>query len=124
MSGSKILLDTNIIVYFLNGDDTLTTFLDGKIPYVSFITKLELLSYSSITKKEEAKISAFLRECVVIHTNTDIENEVIRLRKKYKIKLPDSIIMASALYHDLPLITADKDFEKVKELNVISYSQS
>lgn len=121
MNGNKIFLDTNIVIYFLEGDDTLTAFLDRKIPYISFITKLELLGFESISNEQEMKIEAFLSECIVIGINSEIEKEVIRIRKKYKVKLPDSIIMATAIYHDLPLITADRDFERIKELNVIHY---
>lgn len=121
MSGNKLFLDTNIIIYFLEGDDTLTTFLNGKIPYISFITKLELLGHESITNEQEIRIEAFLSDCIIIGLNPDIEQVVIRIRKKYRVKLPDSIIMATAIYHDIPLITADRDFEKVEELNVIYY---
>lgn len=123
MSGNKIFLDTNIIVYFLNGDDTLTTFLDNKIIYISFITKLELLGYQSLNKNQETQIKNFLSECIVIGTNISIESEVIKIRKKHKIKLPDCIIMASAIHHDIPLITADRDFDKIKELNIIYYTR-
>jgi len=42
MNGNKLLLDTNIILYLLDGDNTLVNILEGKIPYVSFITELEL----------------------------------------------------------------------------------
>lgn len=121
MNGNKLFLDTNIIIYFLEGDETLTTFLNGKIPYISFVTKLELLGYESITQEQEIRIEVFLSEYIIIGLNPDIEREVIRIRKKYRVKLPDSIIMATAVYHDIPLVTADRDFEKVKELNVIYY---
>jgi predicted nucleic acid-binding protein len=43
------------------------------------------------------------------------------VRKNYNTKLPDSIIIASALYLDLPLITPDVEFKKVEELTLIQY---
>jgi predicted nucleic acid-binding protein len=43
------------------------------------------------------------------------------LRKIYNTKLPDSIIIATALYLDLPLITSDVEFKKVDELMMIHY---
>ena len=43
MSGKEILADTNIIIYLLQGDNTLEDILQGKQLYVSFITELELL---------------------------------------------------------------------------------
>jgi predicted nucleic acid-binding protein len=49
--------------------------------------------------------------------------KVIAIRKKYKIKIPDSIVIATSLYLDLPLVTADSDFRKVEELNLIFYER-
>lgn len=37
------------------------------------------------------------------------------------MKLPDSIIAATAYYLGIPLISADKDFMVVKEINFIAY---
>jgi predicted nucleic acid-binding protein len=63
MNGDKLFLDTNIIIYLLNGDKTLSELLQGKTASVSFITQLELLNYSGITQKESLKIREFLQEC-------------------------------------------------------------
>ena len=52
---------------------------------------------------------------------TWIQQETIKIRKKYSIKLSDSIIIATATYLDLPLITSDTDFKKVDELTLIHY---
>jgi predicted nucleic acid-binding protein len=41
------------------------------------------------------------------------------LKKKYSIKLPDAIIAATAIWYKIPLITADKGFEKIEELELI-----
>jgi len=97
MSGDKLFLDTNIIVYFLSGDETLADLIDEKTVYISFVTQLELLSYSELTKSEENRIEEFLSKCVIIDINSEIKRHVISLRKFYKLKLPDSIIIASAL---------------------------
>ena len=123
MNGNKLFLDTNIIVYFLEGDDTLAGFLNGRTIYISFITQLELLSYSHITPDEEERIEQFLSQCIVTDINPAIKKETIRLRKHYRLKLPDSIVMATSLYHDLPLVTSDREFNKVEELQVIYYEK-
>ena len=44
--------------------------------------------------------------------------DTIEIRKKYAIKLPDAIIASSAIVNDLVLLTADKGFERVKELKL------
>jgi len=123
MSGNKIFLDTNILLYLLSGDETIAELLNGKQFYISFITQLELLGYTKLDKKQEEIILDLLSNCVIIDINDDIKARAIHFRKSKKIKLPDCIIVASALYLDLPIITADEEFKKVKELNLILYKK-
>jgi len=121
MNGNKLFLDTNIILYLLNGDKTLAELLNNKQLYISVITELELLAYKSITATEEKVINDFVTQCKVININNAVKQETIRLRKTYNTKLPDTIIIATALYLDLPLITSDAEFKKVDELTMIHY---
>ena len=107
----------------LNGDSTLARLLDQKSIYISFISQLELLGFPSITAESEKMILEMIDNCVVIDINDFIKWEVIRLRRSYSLKLPDSIIAATALYFDLPLLTADKDFVKIEELNLMLYEK-
>ena len=123
MNGNKLFLDTNIILYLLNGDETLAELLNQKQLYISVITELELLAYKGITAKEEKVIKEFVSQCKVININNNIKLETIRVRKTYKTKLPDSIIIASALYLDLPMITSDVEFKKVEELALVQYER-
>jgi len=55
----------------------------------------------------------------IVHTNEFICEIAAGLRRGLKLKLPDAIIAATCFYLDLPLITFDKDFEKIKDLRVI-----
>jgi predicted nucleic acid-binding protein len=121
MSGSSIVLDTNIILYLLGGDDTLAEFLQDKKGYVSVITELELVGYQQITAKEQNQINNFLEECSIIDINEDIKRIYVQLRKKYKLKLGDAIAAATAIYLDVPFISADADFTKVTELQFTKY---
>jgi predicted nucleic acid-binding protein len=123
MSGNKIFLDTNILLYLLGGDRTIAELLNGKQFYISFITQLELLCYSELDSKQEEIINDLLSNCVILDINDDIKSRVINLRKTRNLKLPDCIIIASSLYLNLPLITADEDFKKVDELNLILYEK-
>ena len=41
------------------------------------------------------------------------------MRNQYRLKLPDAIIAASAIVNNIVLITADKGFKKVAELQLI-----
>ena len=124
MNGNKLFLDTNIILYLLNGDETLAELLNGKQLYISVITELELLAYKGITAEEEKIINEFVSQCKTITITTAVKQETIRIRKTYNTKLPDSIIIATALYLDLPLITSDIEFKKVEELTLIHYEKN
>lgn len=56
MSGSNLLLDTNIILYFLSGDETLSSILEENQLYISVISEMELLSFSQLSENELQKI--------------------------------------------------------------------
>jgi predicted nucleic acid-binding protein len=62
---------------------------------------------------------AFINQCTVVDISPAIKKKVIEIRQKVKIKLPDAIIAASAITMGLPIITADKQFEKISGLSVI-----
>ncbi len=121
MSGSSIVLDTNIALYLLAGDQKLSSLLFQKKLYLSFISQLELLGFKGITAKQHAEISKFIQACIVIDINEEIKTEVISLRRTHKLKLPDSIILATSQYLDLPLITSDTDFKSIEHPQIIIY---
>lgn len=79
------------------------------------------MAYKGITKKEEKVINEFVSQCKTITINSEVKEQTIRIRKAYNTKLPDSIIIATALYLDLPLISSDIEFKKVDELTLIHY---
>lgn len=123
MSGTNIIADTNIILYLLSGDKTLAAILDNKQVYVSFITELELLGYKNISKTEQKKIKEFLNECIIVDVNPAIKDTTIKIKQKYSLKLPDSIIVATSLFLKFPLISADKELQKVQEVLLILYDK-
>ncbi len=121
MIGKEILLDTNIVLYLLKGNDTLEELLQGKNPYLSFMTELELIGFPGISSKEEAKINELLNECLIVSLNNNIKKKYVELRRKYRLKLVDTIIAATAISLNIPFITSDKQFTSIKELNLIQY---
>lgn len=121
MSGTKFLLDTNVILYLLAGDETIAELINGKQLYISFISELELLGYSDITELEQDKIKEFLKECTVINITQKIKDHTIKIRQNFKVKLPDGIIAATSKFLNIPLITSDSDFRKIEEIDTIIY---
>jgi predicted nucleic acid-binding protein len=121
MSGKEILVDTNIFLYLLKGNDTLEEMLQGKNIYVSFITELELIGFKAMTAKEERQIEGLLNECLIISINGSIKEKYVEVRRKYNLKLADAVIAATAIVSGIPLITSDKQFKTIKELKLITY---
>ena len=121
MNGNKYFLDTNIFLYLIGKDLELAKFLEDKDIYTSFITRMELLSYPTISSSEEIVIKTILEDCQIIQASEEIQDLAIELRKQYSLKLPDAIIAASAYYFNIPLITADKGFRNIHEVSIILY---
>ena len=117
MNGINFVADTNALIYLLNGNTCMTPYLDKNLSY-SVISEMELLSYPGITESEENSIKSLLKECEEVVLSAEIKEKTIEIRKKYKTKLPDAIVAASAIVSGLPLITADKGFNQIVELNL------
>lgn len=123
MNGNRLVLDTNAVLYVLTGDETLADFLFEKELYISIITEMELLAYKHITAKEQAQIVAFIKELKVININNAVKTAAIEVKKASQMKLPDSIIAATAISLQLSLVTSDKQFKTLKGLDVIYYEK-
>ncbi len=85
---------------------------------LSFITELELLSYPYLENNEEKEIKNLLKNFQIIDIDEIIKEKTINLRKKYKLKLPDCIILATAQAENACFITEDKKLYKVKEVKI------
>ncbi|MEO8733136.1 MAG: type II toxin-antitoxin system VapC family toxin [Flavobacteriales bacterium] len=124
MDGSRLLVDTNIILYALKGDMALASLIDGQDLYISFITRIELLSYPKIDAASVKLIERFLEQVPVVESNPVINADAIDLRRKSKLEVPDAIIAASARFLGVRLLTADKDFKKLDgDLDLLLYTQ-
>jgi len=116
MSGDSIVVDTNILIYLLNGNKRIYDLLDGNSIWVSCITEMELLGFPELTQKDYLQIKSLLDECRLVDLNRNIKDIAIDLRRKTRLKLPDAIVAATAIFLDYPLLTADKIFANIPDL--------
>jgi hypothetical protein len=72
---------------------------------------------------EILKIKQFISECTIIDITPGIKELAISIRQKYIIKLPDSIILATSIWLNMPLITADHDFTKIDIADLIYFQR-
>lgn len=107
------LIDTNIIIYYLEGEQAAVAFLRthrGELS-ISSITWMETLSYP-FGADEDLVVRAFLNEFRLIEISSPVMELSVKVRRMKKMKLPDAIIAASAVHHDLILVTRNiKDFK-------------
>lgn len=86
---------------------------------ISFIPEMELLGVFSISKIQKQAMQRIIKECFVIEMSSAIKNSAIQIKQKYKLKLPDAIIAATAIFYEVPFISADADFKGIKELKLL-----
>jgi predicted nucleic acid-binding protein len=121
MNGKEILVDSNILIYLLSGNKFIAEELESAKVFLSFITEVELLSYSKLSKAGETRIKTMFEELNIIPYSESIKATTIELRRKYSLKLPDAFIAATAFENHLPLYTADAELGKVNEIVTIIF---
>ncbi len=114
MSGNEIFLDTNTCIYLLNGNKILADFLQGQEIFISIISEIELFAYKRSNLNSTEILKDFIQSVEVVNLDQTIKSITIEIRRAFKLKLPDSIIAASAISNNLPFITADKAFKLLK----------
>jgi len=117
----KIFLDSNILLYFLAGDADLIKFFTDFDPSISFIVELETLSAPNLEDEDKIHVKDLLDNLHIANYTDELKSIVIAIRSKKKLKLPDAIIAATAIYYNIPLLTADKGFRNIDGLELINY---
>jgi predicted nucleic acid-binding protein len=117
MIGNKILLDTNVIIFASKQMIDIDKFIKSYDEfYVSIITYLEVYGFEFSNENEKKLVDELFKNIEIVALNKEISEIVIQYRKikTKKIKLPDAIILATANYLKIPLLTDDwDDFSKI-----------
>lgn len=108
----KALFDTNILIDYLNGIPAAKKELALYTSHaISIVTWMEVLAGGA--PEDEAITRKFLAVFDVIALDERIAARAVELRCKHRMKLPDAIILASAVVNSLNLVTRNtKDFDK------------
>lgn len=110
-----MIFDSNILIYIskniLKIEDIITSDIR---PSISIISYIEVLGFPFITNEDQLYMQKICSSCKLIYLSDLIVLETINIRKKYRIKLPDAIIYATALIENVPLLTKNiKDFKLI-----------
>ena len=120
------LFDSNILIYHINGQldsgmELLLSRCFESPAYISTVTAMEVLSWPGHSDESIEMTTAFLEVFDEITIDAEIKNAAIKIRRNYRLKLPDAIIAATALHLGVPLITRNtRDFKDISELRLIN----
>jgi len=122
----RYIWDTNAVVHYLQkryplaGQEFINKVALNHQPIISIITEIELLCWKSASQNDVAIINNFISNSIIYELDQSIKLKTIEIRTKFKLKLPDAVIAASALVNNHVLITNNlNDFNKVAKLKVI-----
>lgn len=111
----KYLVDSNIFIYHLNGEEIATNFLfnNRNECALSWVTYIEILSFDFNLDQEE-NVKTFLEDFYILDINGNIAKQAVENRKNKKIKIADNIIASTAQVNDLILVTRNvSDFRSI-----------
>ena len=114
MSGNSALLDSNILIYLSKNELPFSILDQFAALFISVISYMEVLGYRFSNSKEENFVKELVSMFNIRFIDQEIAENVIDIRKQYRIKLPDAIIAATANTDDLCLITRNiEDFKNI-----------
>lgn len=120
------VLDSDILIYHLNGelDDAEENLFLHKMKegaHISIVSRIEILGWRGHTEDSLEAAHELLSRLTEHPLDAEIADICISLRQKYRIKLPDAVIAATALCTDLPLMTRNTaDFNSISALKLLN----
>lgn len=108
------LTDTNIAIYQLQ--NRLVNQLSEGRYFLSVISEIELLAYPGLTKTEEQNIKMPLKTLDIVPLSEAMKSETIAIKRQHQLKLPDAIIVATAMVYKCLLLTND---EHIARQNIV-----
>jgi predicted nucleic acid-binding protein len=112
MGVRKALLDTNILIDYLAGIASARAEVERyAMPAISIITRIEVMAGATLDDEQVRR--DFLATFIVLPLTMEVaeRSSEIRRHRTHKLKLPDTIVLATAQLDDLLLVTRNsKDF--------------
>ena len=110
----RYLLDSNILIGFLNGDKKIIDWIlerkqENRFSLsISFINKIEVLSLKGLKDNQVDELEKFLNSFYMTNLSDEIIDLSAALRRKGNLSLGDAVVTATAISNKLILVTNDK----------------
>jgi tRNA(fMet)-specific endonuclease VapC len=130
-ASGRFLLDTNIVIALLQGDDAVLSNLDrASEVFISVVVLGELFfgaAKSARSSENAAKVERFAAGSAIIPGDLETAREYGRLKRRLHEKgrpLPENDVWlaASAKYHGLILVTRARHFQEIEDLTIEDWS--
>ena len=116
-----MLLDSNIIIYSVEpAHAPLRAFIAAHRPAVSAVSIVEVLGYHRLAATDRQAFEKFFAAAPILPLDRPVVDRAVVLRQQRRMSLGDSLVAATALIHDLPLVTHNTaDFKWVPALRLL-----
>ena len=130
-ASGRFLLDTNIVIALLQGDGTVLCHLDrAREVFILAVALGELFfgaAKSGRPSENTAKVERFAAGRAIVSCDLDVVREYGRLKQRLKERgrpLPenDIWIAAAAKHHGMVLVTRDRHFQEVEDLQTTEWA--
>lgn len=113
----KAVFDTNILIDYTRGIAAAKAEIVGVDQgVISIVTWMEFLA-GIPDEQEAARARRFLDRFEIVSVGADVAEHALDLRRRYRMKLPDAIIWATAKTHHALLVTRNtKDFPDERDI--------
>jgi tRNA(fMet)-specific endonuclease VapC len=131
LASGRFLLDTNIVIALLQGDETVVSNLDHApevfIPAVALGELFFGAAKSGRPSENTAKVERFAAGRAIVPCDLDVAREYGRLKQHLKEKgrpLPENDIWIAAMakHHGMVLVTRDRHFREVADLHTADWA--
>lgn len=119
MTKNTIILDTNCLYNFLNGEELEVDLVGDKKIVISEITEMEVQCNPKLNSEERKLLKEFLAGITIVRLSEKIREFAIKIRLTTRMKLMDSIIAATSQFTNIAVVTCDGNFDSVKTTTII-----
>ena len=101
----RAVIDGDVLIDYLQGIEKAKAEIDRYARReISIISWMEIMAGAD-SPEEEKECRAFLTTFTIHQLSVEVAGEAVRLRKKFRVRLPDALVWATARVHGCLLVT-------------------
>ena len=118
----RLFLDTNAIIALMSGNYNIIQHINkAEWIGISIVSEIQFLSFSKISERDRLLFQKLKSRIEVVDLQSNNEALIsltCSIRIKNKLKLPDAVIAASAVFSNATVVSNDKIFSEIGISNI------